>query len=66
MQPSDATEERKNRKVYRCTVCSRLHDEKAGAAAFGSLPDDWRCPSCNAPKEVFLCVAMDDPQERAL
>jgi len=45
---------------YRCTVCGYIYDPEAGdpprakpGTAFEDLPDDWVCPVCGAPKEMF-------------
>jgi rubredoxin len=46
---------------YRCTVCGYVYepekgDPDAGIAAdtpFESLPADWVCPLCGAPKDMF-------------
>jgi rubredoxin len=45
---------------YRCTVCGYIYDPEAGdpptakpGTAFGDLPDDWVCPVCGAPKDMF-------------
>jgi len=44
-----------------CTVCGYIYDPEKGDEASGispgtsfeSLPDDWMCPVCGAPKEMF-------------
>ena len=46
---------------YKCSVCGYVYDEAAGipekgiapGTKWGSLPDDWKCPLCGAPKPVF-------------
>jgi rubredoxin len=46
---------------YRCTVCDYIYDESAGDNAhnikkgtkFSDLPDDWVCPLCGVPKNMF-------------
>ncbi len=46
---------------YICTVCGFIYDEAAGMPEAGiapgtrwaDLPEDWRCPLCGAPKELF-------------
>ncbi len=38
---------------YKCTVCGYVYDESVEGTPFDQLPDDWRCPVCNAPKEAF-------------
>ena len=45
-----------------CGVCWRLYDPAEGdpvwqippGTPFADLPDDWRCPNCDAPRERFL------------
>lgn len=38
---------------FRCTVCNYIfHEEHEGE--FDSLPVEWRCPVCNAPKDAFV------------
>ena len=45
---------------YRCTVCGYIYDPEVGdlprakpGTAFEDLPDDWVCPVCGAPKDMF-------------
>lgn len=46
---------------YRCTVCMYVYDPEKGDPAFGinpgipfeELPDDWTCPVCGVPKDMF-------------
>lgn len=38
---------------YRCAVCNYVYDEEKGVK-FTELPEDWRCPVCNALKSVFV------------
>lgn len=48
-------------KRYMCTVCGFIYDPAQGipehniepGTSFESLPDDWRCPICGAPKTEF-------------
>jgi pyruvate oxidase len=42
---------------YRCTVCNYVYDEANEGNKFSDLPDDWRCPVCNAPKTVFVLLS---------
>lgn len=43
---------------YRCEVCNAVYDPAVGdpdngvppGTPFESLPDDWVCPDCGAPK----------------
>ncbi len=47
---------------FRCTICGYIYDEEVGESStenppgtkFSSLPDDWVCPICGAPKEEFV------------
>ncbi len=39
--------------VWRCTICGYEYDEASEGTPFEQLPDDWKCPVCNAPKEAF-------------
>ncbi len=44
-----------------CTVCGYVYDPAVGdptagiepGTAFEELPEDWLCPECGAPKEMF-------------
>ena len=38
---------------YICSVCGYVYDEEAEGIPFSSLPDDWKCPMCGAPKSLF-------------
>ncbi|WP_248922094.1 rubredoxin [Olsenella intestinalis] len=46
---------------YVCSVCGYVYDPAVGDEAAGiapgtpfeELPDDWRCPRCKQPKDVF-------------
>ena len=46
---------------YRCIVCGYIYDPAIGdpdngvkaGTPFSSLPDDWVCPECGAPKSEF-------------
>lgn len=37
--------------IYVCTVCNWEYDGSDGP--FEDLPDDWVCPLCGAPKDLF-------------
>ena len=47
---------------YLCTICGYIYDPEEGDAtqginpgtAFESLPDNWTCPVCGAPKSDFV------------
>jgi len=41
---------------YRCTVCNYTYDEDVEGKKFDELPDDWRCPVCNSPKDLFVLL----------
>lgn len=38
---------------YVCGICGYIYDEAKEGTKFEELPADWKCPLCNAPKEVF-------------
>ncbi|MBC5649414.1 rubredoxin-like domain-containing protein [Christensenella tenuis] len=38
---------------YVCQVCGYIYDEAKEKTLFSELPDDWRCPLCNASKDNF-------------
>ena len=40
-------------KRYRCKICGHVYDEAKEQVKFGDLPDDWKCPLCGAPKNLF-------------
>jgi rubredoxin len=40
--------------IWVCQVCGFRYDEELEKMAFLKLPDDWKCPVCEAPKEAFL------------
>lgn len=44
-------------KKLRCTVCNYIYDEAKEGTPFAALPDDWRCPVCNARKSAFVVLA---------
>jgi rubredoxin len=51
-------------KKQECSVCGYVYDPEEGdpdngiapGTPFESLPDDWECPTCAAPKEEFAEV----------
>jgi glutamate synthase domain-containing protein 2/rubredoxin len=49
--------------VYRCSICGELYDEDIESVKFDDLPDDWRCPVCNAPKSAFVKVGEGDSKK---
>lgn len=38
---------------YRCKICGHIYDESKEKVKFIDLPDDWKCPLCLAPKNLF-------------
>jgi rubredoxin len=50
---------------YVCTVCNWVYDPATGdpagdippGVAFEDLPEDYACPECGAPKDVFEPVS---------
>lgn len=46
---------------FRCKVCGYIYDPSLGdpdngiesGTEFKDLPDDWVCPPCGAPKNMF-------------
>ena len=46
---------------YKCTICGYIYDPEMGdpdnnipaKTPFEKLPDDWVCPLCGAPKDMF-------------
>jgi len=39
--------------IYICKNCGKEYDEAIMAILFKNLPDDFKCPNCNGPKEDF-------------
>ncbi len=39
---------------YKCTVCDWIYDEEQEGKNFDELPQDWTCPICGAPKDMFV------------
>ena len=46
---------------YTCLLCGYVYDDEVESVPFAELPDDWTCPMCGAPKEMFQ--AEEAPQE---
>ena len=40
---------------YKCTICGYIHDEATGAK-WETLPVDFVCPMCRAPKPLFVLL----------
>jgi len=45
--------DREDGTLWRCAVCKWLYKEDLHGRVFEELPEDWRCPQCNAPKKDF-------------
>lgn len=41
---------------YRCKICGHIYDEEKEGVKFADLPEDWKCPTCGAPKSAFVPV----------
>ena len=48
---------------YRCTVCNYIYDEEIEGNSFSDLPENWRCPVCNASKAEFELLPEEDAQD---
>jgi len=40
-------------KIYQCSVCGHLYDERKQDCSFIKLDAEWQCPVCGAPKYAF-------------
>lgn len=47
------TGEREDFGLWRCATCKWLYKEKDQVVTFEDLPEDWKCPVCNAGKNAF-------------
>lgn len=51
-------------RVMECRICWHVYDPHEGdelgqiapGTPFSALPDDWRCPNCDAAKTMFLSL----------
>ena len=50
---------------YICSVCGYVYDEETEGIPFDSLPEDWTCPMCKAPKSLFAEEDRDEPEREA-
>ena len=48
---------------YICTICGYVYDEEVEGVAFDELADDYRCPLCTAPKELFEKEIKEEKEE---
>lgn len=46
-------------KKYICPICGYVYDESKEGIKFEDLPDDWKCPLCGAPKNLFKAEAVE-------
>ncbi len=46
-------------KKYKCPICGYIYDEEKEGIKFEDLPDDWKCPLCGAPKNIFKAEAIE-------
>ncbi len=55
-------------KKYICPICGYVYDEAKEGVKFDDLPDDWKCPLCGAPKNLFKAesvevIVSNEPEE---
>ena len=47
-------EQARTKSKYVCSICGYVYDPaEHDGVAFEDLPDDWRCPRCKQPREIF-------------
>ena len=46
-------------KKYICPICGYVYDEAKEGVKFDDLPDDWKCPLCGAPENLFKAEAVE-------
>ena len=39
--------------IYTCQNCGKEYDEAMMEVLFKDLPENFKCPNCNGPKEDF-------------
>jgi glutamate synthase domain-containing protein 2 len=49
--------------VYVCSVCGYEYDEDEQGTPWDQLPDDWKCPVCEAGKSAFKAATEDESDE---
>lgn len=47
-------------KKYQCSICGYIYDEEKEGVKFSDLPDDWKCPLCGAPKDMFVEIVEEN------
>ncbi len=50
-------------KKYRCKICGYVYDDAKEKIKFEDLPDNWTCPLCGAPKNLFEEVKEEKTSE---
>jgi len=63
-ESAQAGEEKASARQYVCVICGFTYDPEEGdpsagippGTPFGELPEDYRCPVCNAAKEYFKAL----------
>ena len=45
--------DREDGALWRCAACRWLYKENEQSVKFEDLPQDWKCPVCNAGKDAF-------------
>ncbi|MDP3034531.1 MAG: thiamine pyrophosphate-binding protein [Methanobacteriaceae archaeon] len=48
---------------YQCTVCNYIYDDEIKEIPFSELPEDWRCPVCNASQKSFELLSLDSEND---
>ncbi len=51
-------------KKYRCKICGYIYDDAKEKVKFEDLPNDWKCPLCGAPKNLFEEITEKEPREK--
>ena len=41
---------------YKCEIFQWIYDVEKEGTKFENLPDDFLCPVCNAPKDLFTPI----------
>ena len=51
---------------YQCQLCGHIYDEEKEGIKFEDLPDDWKCPMCFAPKNMFKLVEEENESKKEI
>ena len=49
---------------YKCIICGHIYDEEKEGVKFEDLPEDWKCPMCFMPKNMFKLVEEENSNEK--